>query len=203
MTSPAAAARRKNKGQTKFAEELVTPTPEGQSEKPFAKDADTGRMSPTPDKESRQSRVSFIDVAARAEDEPVDPLDVWVKSTLKKIVDDVSEREDPFQIIPWVKNVLDDTSAKVVKKEALASTGTFAKSVIGECIALACLGDWSKECLRRIMDRQSTTQRESRRSSLSMAAPMFLDESIQKEFGTTRIVSLEPGLADHSAELGQ
>jgi hypothetical protein len=198
-----------------FAEELVTPTPDGEEPVLSAKNdaaLRSSQMSPvsgTSTSEVRQSRVSFIDVegtgkASKDEqepEEPLDPIDVWVKATLKNIKDNVRKREDPFQINGWVRDLANEICVKVAKKSALASSSNFAKSVVGECIILASLTDWSKQCLRGIMDKQNSSTK--RRSSLTMAAPMFLDASVQREFGSTRIIALDAGKADQSIELGQ
>jgi hypothetical protein len=201
-------SKRETKRGQMFVEDVVTPTPDGQpgSGNAFGKKDDgtlrANAMSPTmPGSEhSRASRVSFIDDSHAKVGSPSSErtaVEAWVKSTLNGILETVQDKEDPLQIHRWVRNVKKEIYSKVV----VSSTRDFAKSVIVECISIASLTDWSKQCLRGILDKQQSNSR--RRSSLSFAAPMLLDESVQKEFGTTRIVSITPGQADRSIELGQ
>jgi hypothetical protein len=156
----------------------------------------------------RASRVSFVsDPEARSRlgsspaNSPQAALDSWVKSTLKAIVNDVNSKEDPLQLNKWVKDVKDEIVAKVERDRVVSSTRSFAKSVLAESMLAASLADWSRGCLQRILEKEQGAT--SRRSSLALAAPMFLDATVQHEFGNARIVALEAGQADGSIELGQ
>jgi hypothetical protein len=156
---------------------------------------------PDPGTGSKSLRESQAKIETPSADATAALVSDWADKTLSSIVAAVNVREDPYGLQVWVRELRKDIVDKVVKQANPSVTRDFIDDVLKDCSKLCMQHDWADACLDAIVSKIAT--KSVRRSSLTVAGPMILDEGVRSEFGDGHRVVHTRDSQDASIELGQ